>query len=91
MKVRTPVTSYSARRCGFETTLGSEFQALAALPEAVKRLADNIQWTAVLGNAFRAQQGDVMDVVQRMRKKAQDKGTLKSTEQQQGTASRRFL
>jgi hypothetical protein len=35
-----------------------------------------------LGNAFLAQQSDVMDAVQRMRKKAQDKGTFKSTEQQ---------
>jgi hypothetical protein len=53
-------------------------QALAGLPEVVKRLADDIQWTTDLGNAFLAQQSDVMDAVQRMRKKAQDKGTLKS-------------
>ena len=58
-------------------------QALAALPDVVKRLANDIQWTADLGNAFLAQQGDVMEAVQRMRKKAQDKGNLKSTEQQQ--------
>jgi hypothetical protein len=57
-------------------------QALAALPEVVKRLADDIQWTSDLGNAFLSQQSDVMDAVQRMRKKAYDKGTLKSTEQQ---------
>jgi Protein of unknown function (DUF3300) len=57
-------------------------QALAALPDVVKRLADDIRWTADLGNAFLAQQSDVMDAVQRMRKKAQDKGNLKSTEQQ---------
>src|SRR5215471_1819827 len=56
-------------------------QALAALPDVVKRLADDIQWTTDLGNAFLAQQGDVMDSVQRMRKKAQDKGALKSNEQ----------
>ena len=57
-------------------------QALAALPDVVKRLGDDIQWTTDLGNAFLAQQSDVMDAVQRMRKKAQDKGTLKTTEQQ---------
>ena len=57
-------------------------QALAALPEVVKRLAEDIQWTTDLGNAFLAQQSDVMDAVQRMRKKAQDKGNLKSNEQQ---------
>src|SRR6516164_8473749 len=57
-------------------------QALAALPDLVKQLADNIKWTTDLGNAFLAQQDDVMAAVQRMRKKAQDKGNLKSTEQQ---------
>lgn len=57
-------------------------QALAALPDVVKRLADDIQWTTDLGNAFLAQQNDVMEAVQRMRKKAEDKGNLKSTEQQ---------
>jgi Protein of unknown function (DUF3300) len=56
-------------------------QALAGLPEVVKRLANDIQWTADLGNAFLAQQSDVMDAVQRMRKKAKDKGTLTSSEQ----------
>src|ERR1700750_884959 len=54
-------------------------QALAALPEVVKRLGDDIQWTTDLGNAFLSQQSDVMDAVQRMRKKAQEKGTLKTT------------
>src|SRR6476620_6651967 len=35
-------------------------QAMAALPDVVKRLADDIQWTTDLGNAFLAQQSDVM-------------------------------
>jgi hypothetical protein len=57
-------------------------QSMAVVPEAVDRLANDIQWTTELGNAFLAQQGDVMDAVQRMRKKAQDKGALESNEQQ---------
>jgi hypothetical protein len=57
-------------------------QSLAALPEVAKNLSDNIKWTTDLGNAFLAQQSDVMDAVQRMRKKAKDNGNLKSTEQQ---------
>ena len=57
-------------------------QSMAALPDVVKQLADNIKWTADLGNAFLAQQNDVMDAVQRMRKKANDAGNLKSSEQQ---------
>ena len=57
-------------------------QSLAAIPELTKRLADDVQWTTDLGNAFLAQQADVMDAVQRMRKKAQAKGALASNEQQ---------
>src|SRR5437762_5931272 len=47
-------------------------QAMAALPDLVKQLADNIKWTSELGNAFLAQQSDVMEAVQRMRAKAKD-------------------
>jgi hypothetical protein len=56
-------------------------QAMAALPEVVKRLSDDIKWTTDLGNAVLAQQSDVMDAVQRMRAKAAEKGNLKSNEQ----------
>src|SRR5262245_33414249 len=57
-------------------------QAMAALPDVVKRLTDDIQWTTDMGNAFLAQQSDVMDAVQRMRSKAEGTGNLKTTEQQ---------
>lgn len=57
-------------------------QALAAFPDVVKLLSENIKWTTDLGNAFLAQQNDVMDAVQRMRNKAKNAGNLKSTEQQ---------
>jgi Protein of unknown function (DUF3300) len=60
----------------------ASIQALAPLPDVAKYLADNIKWTTDLGNAFLAQQNDVMDAVQRMRKKAKDSGNLKSSEQQ---------
>jgi hypothetical protein len=56
-------------------------QALAALPDLVKRLSDDIQWTTDLGNAVLAQESDVMDAVQRMRAKAKGTGNLKSNEQ----------
>ena len=57
-------------------------QGLAALPDVVKRLGDDIQWTTELGNVFLAQQGDVMDAVQRMRQKAKGTGALTTNEQQ---------
>lgn len=57
-------------------------QAMAAFPDVVDRMAANIQWTTDLGNAFLAQQSDVMDAVQRMRAKAQGNGNLNSNAQQ---------
>ena len=57
-------------------------QGLVAYPDVVTRMADNIQWTTDLGNAFLAQESDVMDAVQRMRAKAQGTGNLKTSAQQ---------
>jgi hypothetical protein len=57
-------------------------QAMASFPEVVKQLAENVKWTADLGNAFLAQQGDVMDAVQRMRAKADGNGSLKTSKEQ---------
>src|ERR1043166_8036008 len=56
-------------------------QGLVAFPDVVQRMAGNIQWTTDLGNAFLAQQSDVMDAAQRMRAKAQGTGNLKTTAQ----------
>jgi hypothetical protein len=55
---------------------------MAPLPDVVKQLSESVKWTTDLGNAFLAQQSDVMDAVQRMRVKAKGAGNLKSTEQQ---------
>lgn len=57
-------------------------QAMAPLPDVVKRLTDDVKWTTDLGNAFLAQQPDVMNAVQRMREKAKGNGNLKSSAQQ---------
>ena len=57
-------------------------QALVLLPDALKRLSENIKWTADLGDAFLAQENDVMDAVQALRKKAKDAGKLETSEQQ---------
>ena len=57
-------------------------QALVAFPAALKLLDENVQWTTDLGNAFLDQQSEVMDAVQRMRKKAKDAGKLESGKEQ---------
>lgn len=57
-------------------------QALVVFPDVLKRLNDDVTWTTNLGNAFLAQQQDVMDAVQRMRQRAQQAGKLSSTPQE---------
>jgi len=57
-------------------------QAMVAFPDVVKFLSDNVAWMTDLGNAFLAQQGDVMEAVQRMRATAQRSGNLSSTPEQ---------
>ena len=59
-------------------------QAMAGFPEVAGRMAGNIQWTSDMGNAFLAQQADVMDAVQRMRAKAESKGALKTWRANEG-------
>ena len=56
-------------------------QSLVMYPDVVLRMGSNIQWMTDLGNAFLAQQSDVMDAVQRMRAKAQGTGNLKTSDQ----------
>lgn len=57
-------------------------QAMAAFPDVVRDLTENIEWTTDLGNAVLDQESEVMDAVQRMRERAQDAGYLASNAQQ---------
>jgi hypothetical protein len=57
-------------------------QALVAFPDVVTKLNQDIGWASDLGNAFLAQQADVMNAVQRMRVLARNNGRLSSTQQQ---------
>jgi len=57
-------------------------QALVAFPDALNLLSNDIRWTTDLGNAFLAQQSDVMSAVQAMRARAQANGRLQSSPQQ---------
>lgn len=60
-------------------------QALVVFPDVLSRMASDVRWTTDLGNAFLAQQGDVMNAVQRMRAQAQSAGKLYSTPQENVT------
>src|SRR6185369_16801584 len=57
-------------------------KAVARIPDAIKKLNEDISWTIELGEAFLAQDKDIMDAIQSMRAKAQKVGTLQTTDQQ---------
>lgn len=57
-------------------------KSLVAFPDVLKMMNEKIEWTQKLGDAFLAQQKDVMAAVQRLRVKAKDAGNLKSTKEQ---------
>ena len=65
-----------------EQNWDASVQALVAFPDVLGRLNQDLQWTTALGNAFLAQQADVMAAVQEMRARAQADGRLNSTPQQ---------
>ncbi len=56
-------------------------QALLPFPSVLDMMASDLNWTRQLGDAFLAQQQDVMEAVQRMRRKARDFGYLRSNGQ----------
>src|SRR5277367_1546226 len=57
-------------------------KSLVAFPDVLRMMNSNLQWTEQLGDAFLAQQPDVMDSVQRLRQRAASAGSLQSTPQQ---------
>lgn len=57
-------------------------KSLCHFPQVLSMMDDKLQDTTDLGNAFLAQQNQVMDTVQKLRARAQTQGNLKSTEQQ---------
>jgi hypothetical protein len=60
-------------------------QALVAFPNVLSLLNKDVRWTTDLGNAFLAQQADVMNAVQRLRSRARANGTLVTTPEQSVT------
>ena len=60
-------------------------KALIATPSVLQMMNEHLEWTQKLGEAFLAQQQDVMDAVQRLRSKAYDRKKLVTTNEQKVT------
>jgi uncharacterized membrane protein YgcG len=57
-------------------------KSLTVFPQVLTMMSEQIDWTQKLGDAFLAQQKDVLAAAQTLRNKAAAQGTLKDTEQQ---------
>jgi uncharacterized membrane protein YgcG len=57
-------------------------KSLTAFPQVLGMMDQKLDWTQKLGDAFLAQQKDVMDGIQRLRAKAKAEGNLETTKEQ---------
>ena len=69
----------AAVNAGFQPS----FVALAVFPQTVKMMADQIDWTTKVGQAFNTYRAEVFASIQRLRAQAQQAGSLKTTSQQE--------
>lgn len=67
----------AAEKVGFTAPVRGLIQS----PEVVDQMCQSLDWTEQLGQAYVNDQAGVMDAVQRLRRQAQDVGTLKSSPQ----------
>jgi hypothetical protein len=58
-------------------------KAVAHYPSALNAMADKLDWTTALGQAYASQSSEVMQSVQRLRSMASANGNLNTTQQQQ--------
>ena len=69
----------AAVKAGFDAS----FVALALFPQVVAKMAEQIAWTKVLGQAFTSDRNAVFASIQKLRLQAKNIGTLKSSPQQE--------
>ncbi len=69
-----------AVRAATDKSWDPSVKAMLAFPQILDRMDQDLEWTRRLGDAFLAQQEQVMDTVQSLRKRADEAGNLKETE-----------
>jgi uncharacterized membrane protein YgcG len=82
VKANPKVTGNALEAAMQKQTWDPSVKSLTAFPQVLAMMDQKLDWTTDLGNAFLAQQADVMNAVQALRAKAQAEGNLKSNEQQ---------
>lgn len=86
-KVNPALTGDAAVQAVGSQNWDPSIKSLVAFPQVLQTLDQNLEWTERLGDAFLAQQSQVMDTVQKLRQKAQQAGNLNSNSQIQVTQS----
>lgn len=66
-------------------------KSLVNFPDVLSMMSEKLDWTEQLGDAFLAQEKDVMDGVQKLRAKAKAEGNLKSTREQKVVAEQETI
>jgi hypothetical protein len=65
-----------------EMSWDASVQSLCLIPDVLFAMSDRLDQTRKLGDAYLAQQDDVMATIQELRRKAEEQGNLKTTQQQ---------
>ena len=69
-------------------TWDASVKSLAVFPQVLTMMSEKLDWTQKLGDAFLADQKEVMATVQALRQKASAQGNLKTTDQQTVTTEK---
>ena len=80
-KANPSVTGDAVAGAVQKETWDPSVKSLCAFPTVLANMNDKIDWTQKLGDAFLAQQKEVMQAVQVLRGKAKETGNLKSTKE----------
>lgn len=72
------LTGQDALRAVEQMDWDPSVKALVAFPQVLSMMGEKIEWTERLGEAFRAQEAEVMDAVQGLRRRAEAAGSLRS-------------
>ena len=66
-----------------KTGFGPSYVALVIFPQVIEKMTSQFDWTTRIGQAFTADRSAVFASIQRLRAKAKQTGTLKTTAQQE--------
>jgi len=83
LKANTTLKGTSLQDAAVKAGFDASFVALALFPQVVAKMADQIAWTRVLGQAFTSDKSAVFASIQKLRLQAKNVGTLKSSPQQE--------